>query len=165
MSPSTPLEIWKRSFPKNDNPPARSVIAVGVIFFLLAFLTEWVLRVSGPRAAYDFLQGIILSPAPLDEPLEILAALGWVLFATAVSVRVKRLLYTWALIFPLFFGGFLNFFNVLGVCCAGDTNSVMDILMNSGFAVAAALAYALVFGTLGYILRLLMKSQNTNEGQ
>lgn len=111
-----------------------------------------VARAIGGEWWVNFLSVHVFRPYILSNPLELGLLVGWVLVAGWLTHRVGGLALVWLVVFALFFGGLVNDFVTIGVCCVGPTNSLNELITNVGLAGAAAFGFAIVIGTLGYIL-------------
>ncbi|WP_132057028.1 hypothetical protein [Halorussus amylolyticus] len=102
--------------------------------------------------------------------------IGWVILSGAIGYRQEGLLASWTISFGPLFGGLTNSFVARNLCCAGATTSPTTLTttyslysygMNTLLAVIAALSFALVFGTAGYLFaigtKLLLRPVRSNE--
>lgn len=110
---------------------------VGSLFFPLVLWNSW------PAVA------VVVVPA-------------WMALPAAVGYRRGGLLVGWALLFGPLFGGLSNDFVVENICCGSartspppvSTYTFSAVATNVFLAVVAALAFALVLGTIGYVVGL-----------
>lgn len=86
---------------------------------------------------------------------------GWIALSGVASYRQGGLLAGWTILFGPLFGGLANIFVARNLCCTSATTSPAILratylpyayVTNSILAIVAALAYALVLGTVGYVL-------------